>query len=301
MTSFAVEQVRIAQAVDGFLARALDRQLAAGAPARLIAASRHAVLGGGKRYRPFLVAASAALFGVSTDAALSAAAAIECIHGYSLVHDDLPSMDNDVVRRGQPTVWKAYDEWTAILVGDGLQSLAFELLADPEFNIDPDARSELVLTLARAAGNIGMVGGQALDLAAGKLTPTVPASPPDIARLQSLKTGKLIEAACAMGGILGRADAGQRGMLQIYAENLGAAFQISDDLLDAEGCPTAAGKATGKDADQGKATFVGVLGADAARALLDEKIATAAAAIETFGTRAAPLAEAAAHLGSRKA
>lgn len=301
MSSFAAEQARVAQAVDAFLAAATARQASDGAPERLLAATRRAVLDGGKRYRPFLLATSASLFDVSLQDALPAAAAVECIHAYSLVHDDLPAMDNDLLRRGQPTVWKAYDEWTAILVGDGLQALAFELLADEACHRDPYVRSQLVVTLARAGGNAGMVGGQALDLAAGKLANAVPASPADVAMLQSLKTGRIIVAACTMGAILGGGTAQERLALATYAENLGTAFQLSDDLLDAEGSQDVTGKATGKDAAAGKATFVQLVGIDATRDLLIQKIAAATAALSVFGNKSALLAEAAALMGSRKA
>lgn len=300
LSSFASELRSTAEAVDGYLSVLLDRQTTGGAPERLIEATRHAVLGGGKRFRPFLVVTSASLFGVSLETALPAAAAIECVHCYSLVHDDLPAMDHDEFRRGKPTVWKAYDEWTAILVGDGLQALAFELISGAQCHEDAGVRSSLVLALARAGGNTGMVGGQALDLAAGKTEFATPATLAQVTKLQAMKTGRLVEAACEMGAILGKADARQREALLLYGANLGAAFQISDDLLDAEGSIAMTGKATGKDGAAGKATLVGLLGIAGARQYLDRAVASAIAALDIFGNQSAPLAEAAIHLGKRE-
>lgn len=260
---------------------------------------RHAVLGGGKRFRPFLVLESSGLFGVDASVALNAAAALECIHCYSLVHDDLPAMDNDELRRGQPTVWKAYDEWTAILVGDGLQALAFEILSAPDGHPDPAIRAELVHALAVAAGSPGMVGGQALDLEAGTLHAAKKPDIGHIARLQAMKTGKLITVACEMGAILGKASASQRASLKHYGECLGFAFQISDDLLDAEGSAADVGKATGKDAAAGKATLVSLTGVERARDHMDEAVAAAVAALEPFGAKSSVLAEAARFMGRR--
>jgi farnesyl diphosphate synthase len=266
---------------------------------RLVDATRHAVLGGGKRFRPFLVLESAALFGVGNEAAFDAAAALECIHCYSLVHDDLPAMDNDEVRRGQPTVWKAYDAWTAILVGDGLQALAFEILSSPAANADPRIRCELVHALALASGNAGMVGGQALDLGAGKLTPNMAQDIAHIAKLQTMKTGRLIRVACEMGAILGSASVEERAALMHYGDCIGFAFQISDDLLDAEGSAADVGKATGKDMAAGKATLVSLTGTGRAREHLDEAIASAIEALQPFGERANILIEAARFMGRR--
>jgi farnesyl diphosphate synthase len=266
----------------------------------LVDALRHAVLAGGKRFRPYLVFQSARLFGVGQEAALPAAAALECIHCYSLVHDDLPAMDNDELRRGQPTVWKAYGEWTAILVGDALQALAFELISGPRGDNDPSVRVGLVQTLAVASGATGMVGGQVLDLEAEmaslKRVPTVD----DITRLQAMKTGRLITAGCEMGALLGEATPDQHAALKAYGEHLGFAFQISDDLLDAEGASADVGKATGKDAAAGKATLVGLLGIDQAREHLDRSINAAIAALSSFGAKAEPLAEAARYMGRRE-
>jgi len=269
-------------------------------PERLTAAARHASLGGGKRVRPFLVIESAALFGVETHQSLDAAAAIECVHCYSLVHDDLPAMDNDELRRGQPTVWKAYDEWTAILAGDALLTLAFEILADPHTHASAEVRSDLVLTLARASGGGGMAGGQALDLEASKRS--VPASPglDHVARLQAMKTGALITCACEMGAILGRAGRAEREALCRYGQALGSAFQIADDLLDAEGDAAAAGKAVAKDAAAGKATIVGLMGVEAARQRLQKLEDEAVAALTTFGGKAPVLADIARFVSRRQ-
>jgi farnesyl diphosphate synthase len=293
VSEFNVQLGNAAAGVEKFLAGILDEQEAAGTPARLAKAMRHAVLGGGKRFRPFLVLQSAGLFGVAPAAAMPAAAALECIHCYSLVHDDLPAMDNDELRRGQPTVWKAYDEWTAILVGDALQALAFELVSRPSSHADAEVRAELVRVLAVASGPIGMVGGQALDLEAGMSQLASPATVESIMRLQSMKTGRLITAACAMGAMLGCADTEKTAALRAYGEHLGVAFQISDDLLDAEGTSADVGKATGKDAAAGKATLIGLLGIERAREHLDNSINAAIAAVSDFGARAEPLADAA--------
>jgi farnesyl diphosphate synthase len=299
VSQFLAQLGNAATAVEGFLSDALAAQEAAGTPPRLAAALRHAVLAGGKRFRPFLVFHSAELFGTSREDALPAAAALECIHCYSLVHDDLPSMDNDELRRGQPTVWKAYDEWTAILVGDALQALAFELISDGRRQNDPHVRAELVRVLAVASGSIGMVGGQMLDLEAGKLPDQPAASVADIMRLQAMKTGCLIAAACEMGAIAGNGSPTEIAALKTYGEHLGAAFQISDDLLDAEGSAADVGKATGKDAAAGKATLVGLLGIEQARAHLDNSINSAIASLSAFGTKAEPLIAAARHMGRR--
>jgi farnesyl diphosphate synthase len=261
---------------------------------------RHACLGGGKRFRPFLLAESASLFGLEPIAALDAACAIELIHCYSLVHDDLPSMDNDLLRRGQPTVWAAFDEWTAILAGDALQTLAFETLGGLACHGDGAVRSALVVCLAKAAGPSGMVGGQVLDLEAERLHPDDKATVSHIKRLQAMKTGRLIEAACEMGAILGMAGPEERRALTAYGNALGFAFQISDDLLDAEGGAEEVGKATGKDAAAGKATLVALLGIADARAALDKTVAEAISHLAPFGSKADALAEAARFMGRRK-
>ncbi len=228
---------------------------------RLIEAMRYASLGGGKRVRPFLVLETAGLFGVDQQRALRVAAAVEMIHCYSLVHDDLPAMDDDDLRRGKATCHMAYDEATAILAGDALLTRAFEVLADANTHDDARVRSDLVLALAEACGSHGMVGGQMLDILAENTTLTMP----EITRLQQMKTGRLISVACEMGAIMGYAGLQARRALRAYSHDLGLAFQIADDLLDREGTAAAVGKATGKDATAGKETFVSLMGVDQAR------------------------------------
>ncbi|MDO7844104.1 polyprenyl synthetase family protein [Sphingomonas immobilis] len=255
--------------------RRLDGLLAVpGDPRRdLYEAMRHAAIGGGKRLRPLLVYATARLFGVDRDCAGRVGVAIECIHVYSLIHDDLPAMDDDDMRRGKPTVHKAYSEATAILAGDSLHALAFEVLADVDTHPDPFVRAELVLDLARAAGPAGMAGGQMMDLEAEKTTFDLPT----ITRLQALKTGALIASAVEMGAILGKLSPEGRTPLRGYARDIGLAFQIADDLLDIEGDEAAVGKALRKDGDAGKETFVSLLGLERAREqarlLVDQAIA----------------------------
>jgi farnesyl diphosphate synthase len=267
-------------------------------PTRLTAALRHSVLGGGKRFRPFLVLESSRLLGGSDAAALDTAAALECIHCYSLVHDDLPSMDNDDVRRGQPTVWKAFDEWTAILAGDALLTLAFEIIA-ASTAIDPAVKSALILDLARASGRAGMVGGQQLDLEADKLGLPAIASLEHVRRLQAMKTGALIRFACVAGAHLGNGTAADHTALGTFGDNLGFAFQISDDLLDATGDAATVGKAVAKDASAGKATLVSLMGLDAARTKLAETEAAAIAALAHYGVKADTLRDAARFVSCR--
>jgi farnesyl diphosphate synthase len=259
---------------------------------------RHGALGGGKRLRPFLTVECAGLFGVSPEAALETAAALECVHCYSLVHDDLPAMDDDDLRRGKPTVHKAFDEWTAILTGDALLTLAFELLAAPAAHVEAGVRIELIAGLASASGTAGMAGGQCLDLEADKLG--LPARPDlaHIERLQAMKTGALIGYACEAGAILGRADVSRRRALAQFGARLGAAFQIADDLLDVEGEADVVGKATGKDA--GKATLVSLLGVSAARERLGLLEAQAIDLLEPFGSAADTLREAARFVARRQ-
>lgn len=228
---------------------------------RLFDAMRSSALSGGKRLRPFLVMSSARIFGVADDCAIRAAAAIECIHCYSLVHDDLPAMDNSDLRRGQPTVHKQYDEATAILAGDALLTIAFEIAADPRTHEDPQVRCKLVTAMAKASGANGMVGGQMLDLIAENTPFDIGA----ITRLQRMKTGELIACSTEAGAILGKASPQHHNALRAYAHDLGLAFQIVDDLLDAEGTEAETGKSVGRDAQAGKATFVTVLGLERAR------------------------------------
>jgi len=296
----------VAAATEAALAAALSAAPLAGEiarPERLLLAMRHAALGGGKRLRPLLVIESAALFGVAQAKAMSAAAAIECVHCYSLVHDDLPAMDDDELRRGKPTVHRAFDEATAILAGDALVTLAFDIASREETDSDPVIRVALIRLLARAAGVGGMAGGQMLDLEAeGRFaggTLHVP-STEEIGRLQAMKTGALIQASCEAGAILGRADAKAREALRRYARALGLAFQIADDLIDAEGETAAAGKRVGKDKVRGKATFVATLGAEGARKRLAELVADAEAALMPFGARGATLAACAHFVAERR-
>jgi farnesyl diphosphate synthase len=272
-------------------------------PPRLLDAMRYASLNGGKRFRPFLVVASAALFDVPRARALLAGSALECVHCYSLVHDDLPAMDNDDLRRGQPTAHKKYDEATAILAGDGLLTYAFDILARPETHPDPAVRIELVMALARASGLGGMVGGQMLDLAAegrfdnGKLQSF---SEDGVATLQAMKTGALLRFACDTGAILAQASAAHRAAMTKFGSVLGQAFQIADDILDVESDAATLGKAAGKDAGAGKATLVSVLGIAKAKERLRGLVAEAEQLLAPFGAKAAVLKEAAHFVADRK-
>jgi farnesyl diphosphate synthase len=267
-----------------------------GTPRRLAEAMRYAALGGGKRLRPFLLIESARLFGVAPERAIDAAVALECLHCYSLAHDDLPAMDDDALRRGRPTLHVAFDEATAILAGDALLTFAFELLLQPSTHADPAVRADLALRLARAGGARGMAGGQQLDLDAEGVALDAEA----IRRLQSMKTGALIAFACEAGAIIGGGAIAEQAALRRYGERLGQAFQLADDLLDAEGSEAEMGKATGKDRAAGKATLVAILGNKAARTLLTEFEGQAVAALAPFGAKAALLAEAAHYVASRR-
>ena len=270
--------------------------------AELAAAMRHAVLNGGKRLRAFLVLEVAGLFGAdgpdAKGGAERVAAAVECLHAYSLVHDDMPCMDDDDLRRGKPTVHKAWDEATAVLAGDALQTLAFEILADPATHGDGAVRARLVLRLAVASGHAGMVGGQAIDLAAERAETAL--TGPQVKRLQALKTGALIEFAAEAGAILARAPAADVARIRAYARALGEAFQIADDLLDVTGSEAELGKRVGKDAGAGKATFVDILGANGAHARAHDLVAEAAQHLAPYGARAARLAEAARFVVERR-
>jgi farnesyl diphosphate synthase len=274
-----------AAAVETALAALLPERDGLDAP--LSRAMRYATLGGGKRMRPFLTLQCARLFTVHEACAMRAACAVEMVHCYSLVHDDLPAMDDDDLRRGRPTVHKQFDEATAILAGDALLTAAFAVLADPLTHADPLVRAELVLALADASGAEGMVGGQMIDLAAEREPLDIGA----IMRLQRLKTGALICCAAEAGAILGKAPAQLRGALHGYAQALGLAFQMADDLLDAEGSASEVGKRTGKDAARGKATFVSLLGAERARAQARMLADQAAAHLDLFGKKADLLRE----------
>jgi farnesyl diphosphate synthase len=253
------EAGRVSAEVDEFFASLLPPTGDQREP--LYAAMRHAAIGGGKRLRPLLTVAAAQLFAIARERAIRAGCAIEAIHVYSLIHDDLPCMDNDDLRRGKPTVHKAFGEAEAVLAGDSLHALAFEILAHPATHEDPFVRSDLVLELARAAGPAGMAGGQMMDLVAEGRELDLPA----ITRLQQLKTGALIEYAVEAPCIMIKLPSEARTPYRGYARNIGLAFQIADDLIDHSGDEAAAGKRTGKDAHAGKATFVSVLGPDRAR------------------------------------
>jgi farnesyl diphosphate synthase len=262
---------------------ALDDLLAPYGEGPVAEAMRYAC-GGGKRLRGFLALEAAGLFDVPRERALRAAAAIECVHAYSLVHDDLPCMDDDDLRRGQPTVHRRWDEATAVLAGDALQTAAFEILAHPQTHPDPQVRAGLVLTLARDAGAAGMVRGQALDIAAESAK--APLTLEQVTELQRLKTGRLLEWPCRAGAMLGAADPAP---LVAYAEKVGLAFQIADDLLDVEGDAAVAGKALRKDAEAGKATFVSLMGAEAARASAEALVREAELSTLPYGGKAANL------------
>jgi farnesyl diphosphate synthase len=250
--------------------------------ARLFNAMRHAVIGGGKRMRPLLVVASCDLFGIERERALRVALAIECVHCYSLIHDDLPCMDDDDMRRGKPTVHRAFDEATAVLAGDSLHDLAFQILVEPATHDDAQARCELVIALAEASGPFGMAGGQMMDLVAEHELYDIAG----VTRLQQLKTGALIGFCLEAGAIMARIPESQRTPLRGYARDLGLAFQIADDLLDVEGSSTKTGKAVGKDAAAGKATFVSLLGVDRARTQATMLIDQAIAHLHHFGQEA---------------
>lgn len=267
-------------------------------PRRVMDAMRYSTLGGGKRLRPFLVVESAAIFGVPRDAALLAGAALECIHCYSLIHDDLPAMDNSELRRGRPTLHKEYDDATAILAGDGLLTLAFDIISRDEIHRDPTVRLLLTRALARASGIGGMVGGQMLDLAGeGRFGDREPV---DVARLQQMKTGALLRFGCIAGAILGQASKQDYQALDDYGRALGEAFQIADDLLDVEGDAAALGKQTGQDAALGKTTFVTQLGIDGAKQRVRDLLAGADAALSGFGARGDVLRAAARFVAERK-
>ena len=253
--------------------------------ARVLEAMRYAVFAGGKRLRPFLVLASAALFDVPQERALRVAAAIEALHTYSLVHDDLPCMDDDDLRRGQPTTHKKFDEATAVLAGDALLTLAFEILADPATHPSAEVRCQLIALLARAGGSEGMIGGQMMDIDA----PNQSHGPDEVILLQQMKTGALFEFSCEAGAILGQRGAEDRERLKGYARDFGLAFQITDDLIDETSTAEAAGKAVGKDKDQGKATLVSLYGVDGARDQARALADSAADAVAVYGPAAAPL------------
>ncbi len=260
-------------------------------------AMRHGTLNGGKRLRPFLVMHSASLFNVNPARSRRVAAALEFIHCYSLIHDDLPSMDDARLRRGKPTVHIQYDDATAILAGDALLTLAFEILSEAETHEDPRVRCHLIQTLAKASGGHGMVGGQMLDLLAEKKEFDLGT----ISRLQRMKTGRLMSFACEAGAILGKAGAPQRRALYNYAHDLGLAFQVTDDILDVEADPQDTGKDTGKDVDAGKSTFVSAMGKEQAKERAEMLITQAIGHLKIFDGRAKMLNDLALYVLERRA
>ncbi|MEI9930046.1 MAG: polyprenyl synthetase family protein [Rhizomicrobium sp.] len=254
---------------------------------RIHEAMRYAIFAGGKRLRPFLVMHSAAMFGVPPERAARAAAAIEALHTYSLVHDDLPCMDDDDLRRGRPTTHKAYDEATAVLAGDALLTIAFEILADAATHPNADVRLKLITRLAEASGSNGMIGGQMIDMRAAESS----FGADEIMLLQRLKTGQLFEFSCEAGPILGEASDADRKRLRDYAHDMGLVFQITDDLLDVTSTAEKTGKAVGKDQDQGKATLVSIYGVEGARAEAEKLARRAADTLSNYGREANPLRE----------
>ena len=267
-------------------------------PRRLVEAMRYSSLGGGKRLRPFLVVESSAVFDVPREAALLAGAALECIHCYSLIHDDLPAMDNSDLRRGRPTLHKAYDDATAILAGDALLTIAFDIITRDEIHREAAVRLALTRALARASGIGGMAGGQMLDLAGeGRFGDREPV---DVARLQQMKTGALLRFGCIAGAILGQASQKEYQALDDFGRALGEAFQIADDLLDVEGDAAALGKQTGQDAALGKTTFVTQLGIDGAKQRVRDLLARADQALSIFGSKSDVLRAAARFVAERK-
>ena len=293
-TPLAADMARIQRAID----TSFDALLPAPADARvqLAEAMRYAAIGGGKRLRPLLLSATATLHGVGFESAVRAGTAIESIHVYSLIHDDLPCMDDDALRHGKPTLHLAFDEATAVLAGDALQTFAFEILADPATSADPYVRIDLVRTLAGATGASGMVLGQMMDIAAE----TAQFDLPTVTRLQQFKTGALLEAAVEMGAILAHVAPEGRTHLRGYARAIGLAFQIADDLLDAEGDEAAAGKALRKDAEAGKQTFVSLLGVERARAQAAMLVNQAVLHLERYGPEADTLRALALFIVERK-
>jgi farnesyl diphosphate synthase len=293
-TSFPEALAHAAEITDAALGRVLA--VPPGLEARVQEAMRYSALSPGKRLRPFLVLAGARLFGVARNCALQAAMAVEMVHAYSLVHDDLPAMDDSDLRRGRPTCHKMFDEATAVLAGDGLLTAAFGVLADPDTHADPAVRCELVATLAAAAGAAGMVGGQMIDLIAEQQTLDIGG----ITRLQRMKTGALIAFACEAGALLAKAPNEARLALRGYAHDLGLAFQIADDLLDVEGSAAETGKPVGVDAAAGKATFVSILGVERARAQAELLVRQAVAHLDLFDGRAELLRDAARFVVTRR-
>ena len=284
----------VAAAVNGVLESVLPDPT--GPEGRLYEAMRYSALGGGKRLRPFLVTQTAGLLGIDPRRALRTGAAVELVHSYSLIHDDLPAMDDDDLRRGVASCHVAFDEATAILAGDALLTLAFEVVADPETHADAAVRCDLVGGLARAAGGLGMVGGQMIDLASENLA----ADAVLISRLERMKTGALIAFCCEAGAILAAASGADRRTLGDFGLDVGLAFQIVDDLLDVEGDATALGKTVGKDEAAGKATFVSTMGVDGARIEARRLIDHATSRLAPFGSAAEPLRAFCDHMLNRR-
>ncbi|MGE0501034.1 MAG: polyprenyl synthetase family protein [Rhizobiaceae bacterium] len=296
--TFETTLARRALEIEAMLDTLLGERSASGEitrPERLLAAMRHGVLNGGKRLRPFLVVESAALFDCEGEAVLRVAAALECVHCYSLIHDDLPAMDDDDLRRGKPTVHRAFDEATAILAGDSLLTFAFDIIAAPATSLPADARVELVTMLARSAGIGGMAGGQALDLEAERVAP----DEAGIVRLQAMKTGALIRFACEAGAIIARAQLADRERIAEFGSAIGLAFQLADDLLDLTADTKRLGKAVGKDAARGKATLPALHGTDWARRQLGGLVGQAENLLAPFGERADMLRQAARFVAER--
>ena len=288
-----------AHAIEAALRILLDEHILPGEisrPTRLLAAMRHGVLNGGKRLRPFLVMETAAIFDADGHAALRVAVALECVHCYSLIHDDLPSMDNDDVRRGHPTVHIAFDEATAILAGDSLLTYAFDIIADPATDLPAASKAELVLGLARAAGLGGMAGGQVLDLEAEMVNP----GEAGIIKLQAMKTGALMRFACEAGAIIGNGSRSDRETLAEFGSAIGLAFQLADDLLDLTSDAETMGKATGKDAAAGKATLAGLHGGEWVRQQLAGLVKQARLLLDPYGRRADILKAAAIFIAERR-
>ncbi len=269
-------QQEVDSAFDAFLPVPEDTR------ARLVEAMRYAAIGGGKRVRPLLLVATAELFGVNRDAAINAGCAVEAIHAYSLIHDDLPCMDDDDLRHGKPTLHKAFDEAAAVLAGDCLHALAFDILTQADTSTDPFVRAELVATLARASGHDGMAGGQMMDIVSEEEKYDLR----QVTRLQQLKTGALLAASVEMGAILGRVPPEGRAHLRAYARDIGLAFQIADDLLDVEGDEEKAGKALRKDEIQGKQTFVTLMGREQARTQAEMLVDQAGRHLASYGEEA---------------
>jgi len=301
LTDFAQRLDRTAEDTEALLGELLSDATVADEivrPKRLIEAMRYSSLGGGKRLRPFLVVESAAVFGVPRRGALMAGAALECIHCYSLIHDDLPAMDNSDLRRGRPTLHKAYDDATAILAGDALLTIAFDIITRDEIHADAGVRLALTRALARASGIGGMAGGQILDLAGeGRFGDREPV---DVARLQQMKTGALLRFGCIAGAVLGQATPAEHAALDDYGRALGEAFQIADDLLDVEGDAATLGKPAGADAELGKTTFVTQLGIEGARQRVRDLLARGDAALSIFGAKGDVLRAAAHFVAERK-